>query len=422
MRENIARNQEMAKLRSIVGGRRGTGSPTGAAVSYAAIAKVNLDQNEARELLKRVTMDGGNGGGSGGGASPSGPDLSTTRKRSLLQDQKELVKRFSQEHVLLEPKTPQRDMSRQSVVARRRNSLSYPKEDMAVSPKETGRVVKLKNPEDVSDDESEDEEVTLKKNKLFKNMTKLKKHVKMVGKAALLLNMMKPQMITHKKGAKPPNYDICRSILSKQPMYRSRKECQQLLTLVKNVKFFQNLGTDAQLELCKVMGHMDVAWARQTIMKQGDPGSTFFVILLGSFQVQIKVQDSKNLKTVAELNQGDSFGEVRRRSAREDEQGRSNTRRGQATRNIRIGFTLACYRHTTCCVANALFAKKRCVLLIVFVANSLHQQHQAALISNNPRNATVVSAEPAELLLIEKEDYERVIKTLHVNELSKKIR
>jgi CRP-like cAMP-binding protein len=83
------------------------------------------------------------------------------------------------------------------------------------------------------------------------------------------------------------------------------------------------------------MNHMDVAWARQTIMQQGDPGSTFYVILVGSFYVQIKVSDSKNLKTVAHLQPGDSFGE-------------------------------------------------------------------AALISDNPRNATVVSAEPSELLVIEK--------------------
>ena len=54
-------------------------------------------------------------------------------------------------------------------------------------------------------------------------MTKLKKHIKMVGKAALLLNMMKPQMITHKKGAKPPNYDVCKTILSKKPMYERRE-------------------------------------------------------------------------------------------------------------------------------------------------------------------------------------------------------
>lgn len=184
-------------------------------------------------------------------------------------------------------------------------------------------------------------------------MGKLKKHAKAVGKAAIMLEMMKPQMITHKKGAKPANYDACKGILEKSPFLRSRKDCALLQQLVKNVKFFQNLGEEQQLDLCKVMGHQDVAWARQTIMQQGDLGSTFYVILVGSFHVQVKVEDSKNLKTVAHLHPGESFGE-------------------------------------------------------------------AALINNNPRNATVVSAEPSELLMIEKEDYERVIKSLHVDALKKK--
>jgi hypothetical protein len=39
--------------------------------------------------------------------------------------------------------------------------------------------------------------------------------VKKVGKAAMLLEMMKPSMITHKKGAKPANYDACKAVLGK---------------------------------------------------------------------------------------------------------------------------------------------------------------------------------------------------------------
>ena len=126
-----------------------------------------------------------------------------------------------------------------------------------------------------------------------------------------------------------------------------------LLTLVQNVKFFQNLEENQQLDLCKVMGHQDIPWAHETVMSEGEAGSTFYVILVGSFFVQIKVTDSKNLKTVAHLFPGDSFGE-------------------------------------------------------------------AALINDKSRNATVVSAEPSELLKIEKEDYERVIKKLHVDALKKK--
>ena len=223
----------------------------------------------------------------------------------------------------------------------RRGSMSHDAQSIGSSAN-SKRVITIATPGD-----------GMKKNRLAMNMTKLKRAVAKVGKAAMMLEMMKPSMITHKKGTKPANYDACKAVLSKSQYLRTTAECTKLLELVKNVKFFKSMAAGAQLELCKVMNHLDVAWARQTIMQQGDPGTQFYVILVGSFYVQIQVSDSKNLKTVAHLHPGDSFGE-------------------------------------------------------------------AALISNNPRNATVVSAEPSELLMIEKADYERVVKRLHVDELNKK--
>ncbi len=246
----------------------------------------------------------------------------------MLNDKNKLIEHFQKTHTFTEPL----DFNREKTT--RRNSTA---ENSPVLPKQSRRTIHLKA-----------------ETRLQKNISLLKKHVKRVGKAAILLEMMKPSMITHKKAVKPQNYDACKQILGKSQFLRTRKDCEALLMLVKNVKFFQELSEDAQLELCKVMNHVDVAWARQTIMQQGDAGSTFFVIIVGSFYVQIQVAESKNLKTVAHLHPGDSFGE-------------------------------------------------------------------AALISNQPRNATIVSAEPSELLKIEKADYERVIKKLHVDALMKKV-
>jgi len=246
----------------------------------------------------------------------------------MLKDKNALIEHFQKTHMFTETMDIKRDSTTRNPSSR--------------SPNVKHRTIHLKNADDGP-----------KKRTASVLMKTLKKHAKAVGKAAIMLEMMKPQMITHKKGAKPANYDACKSILEKSPFLRTKKDCIQLLQLVKNVKFFQNLGEQQQLDLCKVMGHQDVAWTRQTIMQQGDQGSTFYVILVGSFYVQVKVEESKNLKTVAHLHPGDSFGE-------------------------------------------------------------------AALINNNPRNATVVSGEPSELLMIEKEDYERVIKSLHVDALNKK--
>ena len=79
-----------------------------------------------------------------------------------------------------------------------------------------------------------------------------------------MIEMFKPKMITEKKGAKPLNYDNCKRILAKHPATRSEAECHQLQSLVKNVKFFQQMDPLSQLELCKVMVIQDVAWARET--------------------------------------------------------------------------------------------------------------------------------------------------------------
>ena len=267
----------------------------------------------------------------------------------MLQDKDKLIEHFTKTHLIQETLDPHRDKHRKhsvmpgtigEAIAPVTHGAHDRQRASGKSPAVKHRKITLRN-----------QETPMKR--ATANLNKLKKHVKSVGKAAILLEMMKPTMITHKKGAKPANYNVCKDILSKSPYLRNRKDCETLLTLVKNVKFFQNLGEKEQLELCKVMGFMDVAWARQRIMTEGEKGSTFYVILVGSVLVQIKVADSKNLKTVAHLHPGDSFGE-------------------------------------------------------------------AALITDNPRNATVVSAEPSELLIIEKEDYERVIKSLHVDALKKK--
>jgi len=294
MRENIKKNQEKSK--NVGGGIKVQ------AASYGMIMGAQIDAKEKE--MKRMSPEG-----SPKSNQSRAPQM-VEKGRKLLMDKDAMVRRFSQEHIILEPKNPRRDSTRRGSVDALRSPIANPRapKEGGASPTSTGRVISLK--EDGEEEGEESDDPNKPKSKLKANMSKLKKHIKMIGKASLLLNMMKPSMITHKKGAKPPNYDVCKTILAKQPMYRSRKECQQLLMLVKNVKFFQNLETDAQLELCKVMGHKDVAWARDTVMRQGDPGTTFFVILLGSFHVQIKVQDSKNLKTVAHLHPGDSFGEA----------------------------------------------------------------------------------------------------------------
>jgi len=123
----------------------------------------------------------------------------------LLNDKEKLLAHYSSDHHIIETKSPDREQTRRLSVDRRRNSLSFAKEDMVQSPKEVtiGRQINLR-PEGgtPSDAPVEPSDTPAEPSKLMKNMIKLKKHVKMIGKASLLLNMMKPSMITHKKGVK----------------------------------------------------------------------------------------------------------------------------------------------------------------------------------------------------------------------------
>jgi hypothetical protein len=134
-----------------------------------------------------------------------------------------------------------------------------------------------------------------------------------VGKAAIAVSVFtRPakDVTLAKQGPKPANYDLFSEILHKAPEDRLQHELDTLSTLIKNVKFFNNVPHHVREELCRVMYVQDVPFHHKTVFKQGDEGETFYIILLGAFEVRVQGDDGQRTSTVATLNAGESFGEL----------------------------------------------------------------------------------------------------------------
>jgi len=103
-------------------------------------------------------------------------------------------------------------------------------------------------------------------------------------------------------------------ILKVDPQHRQPKDVQALVELVKDIKVFKEFQSNrAQLEeLCKNL-YLKSLPEGKTLFEQGDRGDSFYVILEGSVDILIRMQDEKGggdtLKKVAALKKGDSFGD-----------------------------------------------------------------------------------------------------------------
>ncbi len=194
----------------------------------------------------------------------------------------------------------------------------------------------------------------------IKNLDMWRRVSAKVGKAAIAVSLFtRPTVssglgVVAKQGPKPPNYDLFSEILHKAPECRLKHELDTLSTLIKNVKFFNTVPYHVREELCRVMYVQDVPWAQKTVFKQGDKGDTFFIILLGSFEVRVTGTNGQRVNKVGALKAGESFGEL-------------------------------------------------------------------ALITDDPRSATIVSQEPSELICIERRHYEMAIKSMHRKEYVEKM-
>jgi CRP-like cAMP-binding protein len=90
---------------------------------------------------------------------------------------------------------------------------------------------------------------------------------------------------------------------------REPSEIAELLRLTRAVRFFQSLSEAMREQLCQVMTVEDMA-AGSVVFEQGTEGTTFYVILSGSVDVNVRDAISGTTFTATQLFLGDSFGEL----------------------------------------------------------------------------------------------------------------
>lgn len=98
------------------------------------------------------------------------------------------------------------------------------------------------------------------------------------------------------------------SALMKRPQHRSPQEIACLQQILLKVKFMPNLPQAALLGIAKQLEHRQLP-SGATIIRQGDVGEEFFVVLRGVVTVIVRDQNGVE-NQVAELGEGASFGEL----------------------------------------------------------------------------------------------------------------
>ncbi len=94
----------------------------------------------------------------------------------------------------------------------------------------------------------------------------------------------------------------------KQALEEMNRRRERIEALLRRVSIFEPLQ-DREIQAITSSGRMWHFGKGERIVKQGEAGSSLFLILEGSAVVEIKISDDGRVVTVAHLNTGDFFGE-----------------------------------------------------------------------------------------------------------------
>ncbi len=103
--------------------------------------------------------------------------------------------------------------------------------------------------------------------------------------------------------------DYRRDILSKPSEERTESDLLSLMEILGRLRFAESLRHAEKVEVCKSMGYRSKRKGA-VVFNQGDPGSTFYIVLSGSVSVSVRASESDAEAQVATLYNGDSFGEL----------------------------------------------------------------------------------------------------------------
>ncbi|XP_062591624.1 uncharacterized protein LOC134253131 isoform X2 [Saccostrea cucullata] len=110
-----------------------------------------------------------------------------------------------------------------------------------------------------------------------------------------------------------PLRDKLKELLSIPKERRTLQNIQVIMALMRDNASFQDYPVHTQIQLARCMQYQSYE-ARRVILKQGHPPSMFYIMLTGTAIVNILDEDprtgNKFVRTVHELNGGDTFGEI----------------------------------------------------------------------------------------------------------------
>eukprot|EP01137_Pigoraptor_chileana_P015860 Opistho-2@5463 len=102
----------------------------------------------------------------------------------------------------------------------------------------------------------------------------------------------------------PLHRDVVRECLEKRPEERNMDDIEDILTEMNHIKAFSHLTSSVRTELCRVILYDVVEKAGGVLFRQGDEGTSWYVISKGSVNVEV------NGIVVCALQEGEGFGEL----------------------------------------------------------------------------------------------------------------
>ncbi|UJR21571.1 hypothetical protein I4U23_024654 [Adineta vaga] len=184
------------------------------------------------------------------------------------------------------------------------------------------------------------------------------------------------------------NYETLIRAVSKSPEQRTITEVNDFIvpwlkqSLKKKQGIFQKISDDLIYDICKaIMLERRPAW--DVVIRQNDPGDTFYIILQGSVNIY-RLDDEIPKSSEAEVNFETEFIKVDNDPEKREEF---------------IAQTFGNY-------------------IVTLVGGS--DFGERALITNEPRSATVMTTSPTDLLVVDREVFNRTLKSAHEKELQDK--
>ena len=101
----------------------------------------------------------------------------------------------------------------------------------------------------------------------------------------------------HSVGGGEQVISMYRALLKHKPRDRSEEDVRLIVTMLKNIKFLKTLTHQHLIDVCRVIELKPFRARGLSIIRQGEVGAEFFIILRGSVSVYVRNMDAGDTST-----------------------------------------------------------------------------------------------------------------------------